>query len=491
MSNYFYILISFFIIDISFSQEITNVDTDYLKPGISDSMLKNLIFRNGDKINVCKNEEEWNLANEKNKPSVYIYQNEFYYNYNAIKDQRNIFPIGTRLPYAKELDIKYFVNKSGNLIDTYGSIDPNGIVKAEKENVYFWVADKYNGDLEFWNTIRFKKVDTYFGFEKEFSPDLKVSGFVVRPVEDLLESIKTKSYNYKLLMPIETKKTISKVNELFNSTKSRNSSSFILQFEFTKEGENLSKIIDFKTNKLILNNQFNFLNSYLTKIEKPIYLGQNVMAKSTMKVKIENKQIHVNKRKFEYSFEEDVKKLNKLNPNLSELLREAQSKLFVPKVEAFNYNLIIDDSIKNNTEKNYLIGIKSRGILYSAYSIIPGLGILNVDPTRKKTVGMKMIHLSIPIGIVSIGSMMYSSILYKDYRSSSDFSTSKFKQANTYHKVFLTTATAYALLGLIDFTMTFRVGVKNNKFTRRIKNEIKNNYNGGLLLKNPIKKLKN
>ena len=484
--KHFYISFSIlFIANTVFSQGKTNVDTSYFKPNLAETILTNLKYRNGDNIIISKNQNEWNLNNEKNIPTVFINGTgknlEYYYNYRAVKDERNIFPFGYRQPTFNEIDSSLFLIETKNftystfkLKFTYGSIDENGIIPSESDNVYFWVNNKFKDNIEYWNTLRLKKNDMFF--VKELSPDLKVNGHVVRAIEDLSELIKIKTYDYKLLMPNETKKVISKINELFQFT----NFDFKVNIDFNNEGKNVSKISDYNTNNL--NTQLILLNTFLNKIEKPLYHGQNVIAKSTLKIKFENKKNDIRSANYKYTFDSDVKKLNKLNLNLTKLLNDAQLKLFSPKVEAYSQKLIVNDSLYNSYDKKYLKGIKSRGILFSTYSIIPGLGVLNVDPIRKLNVGTKMIHFSIPLGILSLGSIIYSSILYNDYRTSSDFSTSKFKQANTFHKVFLTTATAYTILGLIDFTMTFSIGMKNNKLTRAINNEINNNYNGGLLL---------
>ena len=95
------------------SQELnTNVDTNYLKSNLNDSILTSRVFRNGDKIAICKTLNEWNVNNEKNIPSLFINKNEYYYNYRALKDERNIFPIGYKLPFFHEFNLsknKFFV----------------------------------------------------------------------------------------------------------------------------------------------------------------------------------------------------------------------------------------------------------------------------------------------------------------------------------------------------------------------------------------------
>ena len=129
-----------------------------------------------------------------------------------------------------------------------------------------------------------------------------------------------------------------------------------------------------------------------------------------------------------------------------------------------------------------ITSFNSRYIQNTFYAFLPGLGVLHAEPSRKKIPGIKMIHISIPIGIISLASYFYYSSQYNQYLKSSNFSTDTYRSANNAHKVFLTTATAYALLGLIDFSTTINIGRKNKKLAKRINEEINKNYNGGLLL---------
>ena len=491
MKLFYKLLLILFTSNYILGQENTNVDTNYLSPSWMSQDLNTKIFSNGDSLKFIdsKKIDEKNPFTYYSKPAYTIKKINgrdcFFYNFNAIQDKRGLAPKGQILPSAN--DYINLRNKGTHFeIISIKSAKNNNIFLFDTIGYYFDYYEKFSDGSQFYwiknkNIVDDAEAAKFFiadnnKYTVQIFSQSSSNSLPVRCIEDLSESIKTKTYDYTLLMPIETKKVISRINELFKFT----NINFNVQIDFNKEGQNTSKIIDYQPNSL--NTQINLLNTFLSKIEKPLYQGQNLMAKTTLKIKLETEKIDVWSEKFEYSFNNDAQKFNTLNSTLTQLLYQAQSKLFSPKVEAYNRKLIINDSIYNSNEKNYLKGIKSRGVLFSAYSIIPGLGILKVDPIRKLKDGVKMMHFPIPLGIVSLSSFIYSSILYNDYRNSSDFSSSKFKQANTYHKVFLTTVTAYTILGLIDFTMTFRIGIKNNKLTRAINNEIKNNYNEGLLL---------
>jgi hypothetical protein len=467
---------------ILFSQEkITNVDTNYLKPLLSDSILKNLIFRNGDKIAICKTEEEWNANNEKNIPSLYINKNEYYYNYRAIKDERNIFPLGYKLPYFHEINI------TKNRLN-YGYIDENGIIKADKENNYFWIANQFD-NIEYSNTIHINKTSNVF--TKELSPDLKVNGHVVLCIEDLSESIMSKTYDYSLLMPTDYqifKKQIWDQFPFKNEYENGSEINITALINFNKNGENTSKINSFSTKNFQFENDIVQINTlqlfFKNRLTKPIYYGENVISNSDLNIKI-----IFQKKSGEYwsnyylgNYEATVIKYNKLSSSLISDLYTAKDYGLSPVFEYKIKTLKINNQIVDSLTKYVLTSIKTKNTRNNFYSFIPGLGVLHAEPSRKKIPGIKMIHISIPIGIISLASYFYYSSQYNQYLKSSNFSTDTYRSANNAHKVFLTTATAYALLSLIDFSTTINIGRKNKKLAKRINEEINKNYNGGLLL---------
>jgi hypothetical protein len=477
------------------SQELnTNVDTNYLKSNLNDSILTSRVFRNGDKIAICKTLNEWNVNNEKNIPSLFINKNEYYYNYRALKDERNIFPIGYKLPFFHEFNLSK--NKT-----TFGSIDENGLIKADNENNYFWIADKYSDNIEYSNTIHLTK--TSRGYTNELSPDLKVNGHVVFAIEDISESIKTKTYEYGLLMPEEVKN--------FNKQLLR-SLPFPNKHKSNFGYVNLSANIDFdrngvKKNELIslIPSQINYSNQ--KEIELKI---QELLNNKLVIPQYENQYINSN-----YYFNHNIvftKKEKKISSNhvyyydnyssgnsfkkIANEINRSSREFIIDTLPLYNKNIYLQLVIEKQ-EKYILKDTLSRVVLSKVktygsplWSIFPGLGTLTVvDGNGVSDISgfsVGLFFTSFPIGLVAIGSYIYSSINYRKYLYSTDFSSSRYSKANNGHKLFLTSAAIYTLLGIIDFSISSTIKIKSQKQARKINTIIKNKYNGAFVLSNSV-----
>ena len=479
---------------ILFSQEkITNVDTNYLKPLLSDSILKNLSFRNGDKIAICKTTKEWNANNEKNIPSLFINKNEYYYNYRAIKDERNIFPLGYKLPYFHEINI------TKNRLN-YGHIDENGIIKADKENNYFWIANQFD-NIEYSNTIHINKTSNVF--TKELSPDLKVNGYIVLCIEDLSESIKTKTYDYSLLMPKEVRKLNKQLlsilpfpNHIKNNFAEINISANI---DFDRNGVKKHELISFVTSQFkytnqkeielkiqeVLKNQIlapQYQNQY---ISSNYYFNQNVNFTKKEKLFSSNDRHSILGFNSENSFKRIA---NEFNTNSKEFIidtlplyrKNIHLKLVIEKQET-----ILEKDIMSRI---VLTKVKTYGS--PLWSFFPGLGTLTVvDGNGASDISgysVGLFYTSMPIGLIAICSFIYSSINYRKHLSSTDFSSSRYQKANNGHKLFLTTASIYTLLGIIDFSISTSIKIKSKKTARKINTVIQDKYKGGFELSNSI-----
>lgn len=497
-------LLNTFIITILFAnfligQENTNVDTNYLRPKIGDSILKSKIYRNGDKIIISKDEVEWNANNEKNIPTLFIYKNDYYYNFRAITDERNIFPIGYKLPSFYE--INYLLNNQNlnkrNI--SFGSIDENGKVKAEIENSWCWIKDKYYDNIEFANTIHIKKVN--YGFENELSVDLKVNGHVVFYLEDLSESIKTKTYDFRLLMPNKFKNFNQKILSIIpfpNNNSSNNSVNILAKIEFDRSGTNKSELLsldtksfNFKNEDLIKNNIQNTFKYYL---QTPIYKNQFVSSFSDLNYKITYENLSKTYTSSSYSFaqiskiEIIAKEFNKIRGtadfDATNLLNKTISlKVFVEK----QTKILSSNNTKIDSVNRFVLTkVKPMGSQFLA--IVPGMGIgtlTNFSENHSATFKF-LLFTSLPVGLISLGSYIYSNANYNKYKASSDFPSSLYNKANRAHKVFLTTASLYTLLSVIDFSISMNIKSKSRKLGRKINNTIDDKFNGAVELSNLI-----
>lgn len=476
------------------SQElITNVDTNYLKPNLMLNNLSTKVFNNGDSIFYVKNYKEPNLFNDINKPAFTIVNNSgvdyFFYNYRTIIDKRGIIPKGLKIPTINDLNyLKISLLKNTLSFKFIGYIDDGGYNKEDGKTQHFWFKNQLSPDERTKIFIVKKDSNTFF---LDTNMIYKNWGLPIRCIEDLSESIKTNTYDYKLLMPYDYKILKSKIFSLFpfnSDIKNGDKIEIASNINFTSFGENASIITKFKSSffdkEKELNHKNNLQNLLNTTLPKPIYRGQNVISTSELKYDI----VFYKKKEYDlYSYfkddyQERVKLFNSISSSLNKDIINAKELGLNPKIEYKSKVIFINNQKVDSISEYVLSSVKSDNFRYNLLCIIPGLGIINAEPNRKRIPGIKLFHISIPLGALSLGSLIYSSVVYNNYRNSKDFPETKYKLANTFHKVFLSTAATYSLLGLIDFSMTFKLSLKNKKLVNRINNEIQNKHNGALLL---------
>lgn len=161
-------------------------------------------FRNGDSIKIARSLNEWKSLSgggKINEPVVYIRKtntgDEYYYNWYAISDPRNIAPVGYRLPETADfkcnIDLdrsnlgRLFTNSTTLYLAPYGSIEWDGVnmnfyfSKSEDNSLYIWTGTS-GSDLEYAVVENISKSDT--GIEARASQSFKTCGYIVRCIED-------------------------------------------------------------------------------------------------------------------------------------------------------------------------------------------------------------------------------------------------------------------------------------------------------------------
>lgn len=490
---------------ILFSQEIiTNVDTFHLSPSWLNEDLKVKVFANGDSIKFIKSD----LINENNPfnsstASAYTIkkingEDVYFYNYNAVQDPRKLAPNGLVIPTANDYivlrqkgtkfisDKKYISNKEYFVFSNVGYYQEQYGEFSDNSQFYWIKSDKIGDDTE---APKIHLIDDKFTLQ--IYSQQQDYGLPVRCVEDLTVTIKTKTYDYSLLMPLAYQNLTKVIWNMFpykNDYKNKSQINTSLTLNFNSTGENLSKLNSFSLENIQKLNSIgieNTINQILkNKLFAPKYKGENVMSSKEMNINI----IFLNKSGNEISeyykdkYESKVSAFNKLSSSLINDLYSIKDNNISPIVE-FNTKIMnINNQRVDSITKYVITSFNSRYVQNTIYSFVPGLGVLHAEPGRKKIPGIKMIHISIPLGLISLGSYLIYRNAYSKYIKSNDFPINNYSTTNYIHKVFLTTATAYSILGLIDFSITIKIGLSNKKIANRLNNEIQKNFNGVLFL---------
>ena len=500
-----------------FSQEkITNVDTFYLSPSWMYEDLKVKVFTNGDSIKYIKSD----LINENNPfnsstASAYTIkkingEDVYFYNYNAVQDPRKLAPFGSVVPTASDYislrkkgakfitDKKYKSNKEyfvfsnvGYFQELYGEFSDN--------SQYYWIkSDKIGEETE---APKIHLIDDKFTMQ--IYSQQQDFGLPVRCIEDLTESIKTKKYDYSLLMPKEVRKLNKQLLSILpypnyiknnyaeinmsayidfdrNGVKKHELNSFVTrQFKYTNQKEIELKIQEIFKNKIIAPQ---YQNQY---ISSNYYFNHNVNFTKKEKLFSSN-DVYYNSNY--YSGNSFKRIANEFNTNSQEFIIDT-----LPLYRKNIYLQLVIEKQEKILEKDtmsriVLTKVKTYGS--PLWSFFPGLGTLTVvDGNGVSDISgysVGLFYTSMPIGLIALGSFIYSSINYRKYLSSTDFSSSRYQKANNGHKLFLTTASIYTLLGIIDFSISTSIKIKSKKTARKINTVIQDKYKGAFELSNSI-----
>lgn len=388
----------------------TNVDLTYLRPKWMGSNLTNLIFQNGEKLKVAKDLNEWKTLNSTGKaPESAVYKHktdsgfEYYYNYYAITDPRNIIPKGYRLPNKSDFttDIDFSVSNSGKTLENssalhvapYRSIEWNGVDKKfyvapyDENSLYLWTSEP-STTTDFWGTQNIRIVAGHV--ESRPSQSLRTSGYIVRCVEVNEEEIKNKLHEYKLLLP-DSFNFLKKFIEAKISTncKIRFEEKLVLHLEvsFDQNGLNTSRILDFSPSKRT--SELIKLIDSIIKSEPvaPIYNRIPLKAKTEFTIEyVRNKPVKEKKQKstppknqpknrqISSSKEKRIAKGRKVNERENERYRRQQTKL---------RNRHVRQDKKNERQADYVVNRRTVIKNYIGVSLGTAHPILDFGSTKQ------------------------------------------------------------------------------------------------------------
>jgi hypothetical protein len=463
---------------------ITNVDTNYFYPTWMSNNLKVNTFRNGEEIYEAKNISDF-INRALNFEPVFIKKEsdsglEYYYNWYAINDPRGIAPIGYTIPTPN--DFKRYYNPNKIKFNSIGYIDiEEEIIEYSDNNIYLWTNTATKNLINHSDALFYdanKRI-----VESANLPFQMGSGLNVRCIEDLGQSIKTKNYNYKLLLPKEYKSIVlNLVSDVRSQHDFKNGDKVVLkgQIGFNRAGYNISSLYNFESIGFTFRKQDDLksqLNQELLNFNsKPQYKGQVINSETDFNLLLDYQESFSKKKRI------DTLDMNKLLVYNYRLIDRAKTFDFKCSVIEKRMTLNEDNKVINEDISKSITSFKSKGPIYALGSVFPGLGLAlitseNYNSSSRISFNTKLLLSSFSLGTISLVSKLFSNHFYKNYRNDlfSTKASENYNKANVYHKVFLTSGIGYCILGAIDFTWTISIGVKNKIFQAKLNNQVRNN----------------
>ena len=484
------------------NSSFTNVDTTYLKPIWQSNFLTTKVFRTGEEIEICRDTITWKSLNFKTNPSiVFITDNkEYYYNYSAITDERQLCPYGYRVPTVDDFfQIKsiqgpqnaYSSKNSGFNLQPSGMLDNSdgALLLLPKSNTSTFLGTITAGHIEptySFSAAHFYKEDG--NWELEEWPIPKNSGVSIRCISNLDEIIKDSIFEYKKLLPNDFN---SLLNDLYYIVRNEDDE-FVYRFSGTLNCDENGIVLNQIQLKEKLDGSFDetkilpLLNDRLRRFSTiPIYNGSRLKAYSQLDLVFSKDIIILKPEVFERY---KLKKFEEYNPTLKSFINHANEFGFNQFSQLEKYSIKDrGDDIITSSQKS-IFKFSSKGPLYSFASVLPGLGLSlitrqtdarnNINKTR-----IALFASSISVGVISIASKIYSNYHYRLYLDNLDSvdGKSQYSRANVAQKVFIASGLTYCVLGAIDFSWTFVLGCKNKDVQHQLKEHL-SKYPSSLML---------
>ena len=263
--------------------------------------LKTTTFRNGESLTVVRTLDEWtNVIRKSNTPAVLIWEtpdrSEYYYNYYAIADPRNILPLNWRLPTATDFELANInmdganpsYNNEGEVLHAqpgnaveYDESRSGFYFRSENGAITLWTADSITGEDEFWRTVTINKNEDHSFVAK--SEAHKTYGYKVRAIEDIDLNLRRKVWEYKCLLPMSFRNINDSIKHMIEKDKNFKPNvkyTVIAEISIDELGNSKSKIISF-SKKTLSEGIIKAITHLIQKQpEVPYYKGMVLQAKS-------------------------------------------------------------------------------------------------------------------------------------------------------------------------------------------------------------------
>lgn len=482
----------------------TNIDLSKISP--KWHYVNSVSTTQNDEIKFVDSINLWDMSYSKTNPLL-IYKNNdgLLVNYYTIRDAKEICPEGFRIPLISDFDqlLKtniFTFNKNsidsksfilyGNQSILRGSEESNGIYSYfdDENKLRYWVLNDYSFN-ESGKAISFtRNANSDFPILNENKPYVvsvldKKSGLNLYCVEKIEYLFNDTVISYNELVPVEFSKLKNTLSELLINSNIKNFN-FTGTLRFDSLGKNVSdgfRAIDNIENQILYNSIKKTISNwsvypYYNDIKVKSYLTLNISYQSTID-EIYKKAHYTNRVHFSSNFYD--KSL------LSEIQKCDQGKRHFKYKSELKTNLtIINTEVISRQNDVILKKMIGKGPVYSIYSVLPGLGKMQI--TKNSFVSHDVSYIrkqnlylgtSITLGIIGSVSKLISNYYYAQYRA--DFTNKNYNIANFTQKVFLSSLATYSIMFVYDFSSTFALGIGNKTLQRKVNKKIRN-------LENPI-----
>jgi hypothetical protein len=460
-----------------------------------------------DEIQFVNSINSWDISYSKTNPLLVYKENDgLLFNYYTIRDYKEICPEGFRIPLVSDFDqlsksASFSFNKNsynstdfilqGNQSILRGSEESDGIYSYldDKSKLRYWVLDDYSF-IELGKAISFtRNANSFFPIFDENKPFFvsaidKKSGLNLYCIEMFEHLFKNTELTYNKLVPIEYGKLKNTLTDLMTNSKTKNFN-FTGSLRFDTNGKNVSDgfgALDNGNNQILYYSIKNAISNWSV---YPYYNDTKVRSYQSIEITHQSSTRKLNEkrlfRRYSNNTRFDDYYLDK--SFLEEVYKCDQGKRdFRYSTEIKTTKTTINNSITSQKEIQIINKFIGKGPIYSAYSLLPGLGIMQITKNSEKSrdvgySGKKNFYLgtSISLGLIGGAAKLVSNYYYNEYKRqvfSGDIKNN-FKIANVSQKIFLSCIYSYGAMFVWDFSSTFGIGIGNKVLQRKVNKKLR------------------
>lgn len=291
---------------------LTNVDLKCMKPRWMEVELKATSFQHGERLTQVDTPEEWKkIVNTSDEPVVLIKKNqegkdkdEYFYNYYALADPRNIFPENFKLPSLSDFQksapffwigrnmfkvdtgpIMYF---TGYSIEYNGSSNPPSYYFSPTGDmaVQFWTSDSFGNPSER-KAARLEFKDGIVSVHETLAS--KQTGCKVLCIEDIELAYKSRVFDFQCLLPESydfIKDTITQKIKKGHVIRGNEKLLVTIELLIEKDGKNKSRIVSIPNKKFSKGLVSDIETIIKTMPVLPYYKGTLLSAKSLLTIEL-------------------------------------------------------------------------------------------------------------------------------------------------------------------------------------------------------------
>ncbi len=466
----------------------SNINPFLLTPKWMNGYLETTSFRDGKELNIVRDMTLWGKTNN---PSVFISKkNEYLYNYKALIENNGLCPYGYKVPshfdiYNSFIEIdnntvNYKENSEKNKLKLYPQIDYlNDQYYFSTKNTEIFLATTTTSDESIYEYMA--AIVNIKSLNVEEWPISKNSALGVKCVEDFNESLNDEEFEYESVLPQDYDNLISKLSSILTNSSSLDFK-FTGRLRFDSNGSNVSdnfSVLDKSSNSYLYNSIKNVITGwnvypYYNDIKVRSYQSIDISHQSLYRTQNEKRLYSNNIRFDDYYIDKSF---------LSEVYKCGQGKRdFKYTTEIKTTKTTINNSITSQKEIQTINKFIGKGPIYSLYSILPGLGRMqitkNSEKSRDVAYSRKLnfyLGTSISLGIIGGASKLISNFYYNQYKSDKTMGdpSNNFGIANISQKVFLCCLYSYGAMFVWDFSSTFGIGIGNKVLQRKVNKKLR------------------